>query len=277
MYIQLGTYKFEGIKLPQSFEIGHEMGYEEIGIIGSKPVVQRTGEKLDTLDLQAYFSTDFCIPETEIELLKSIKKSGEVLQVIDGNGKNYGKFVLKTVSVAVVSTLGNGYITAANVSLSLGEYNSNKVITVGSGAGILSSGAANEIPGAWTDTISISIQKDISKGKASFNKVKKDSKTAPSANKFSKIKSNAAASKAAFNSANTKVNQTKKIIYRAQDLKKSLSSCASAAQSIEDAATINNYNDLLLANSRMEQSLYYLNGANAPVAALIGSREGGDE
>jgi len=39
---------------------------------------------------------------------------------------------------------------------------------------------------------------------------------------------------------------------------------------------VKNPNDLLTANNKLTDSLYYMNKSYAPVAAFLGSREGGE-
>lgn len=274
-YLQLGTYKFQGVKLPQSWGQNYEMGYEEIGVVGGKPVVQRTGEKLDTIELTAYFTTDFCKPQDEIDALNLIRKNGEVFSVVDGNGRNYGKFVLKNVSVGVENSLPNGYLTAANVTISLLEYNTNEVITVSSGLAIAGNNPAEETPIIADDNLTVSLQKDITSGKRNAEKVNTESKK--TTKNYSKIVTFAQDAKAAYQSANTKIEQTKKTVYRAQELQGAITSTIAALDDVISAGTIESPNDLLLVNSRMNTAVYQAEKANAPVVALIGSREGGDE
>ena len=56
-----------------------------------------------------------------------------------------------------------------------------------------------------------------------------------------------------------------------------ITSTIAALDDVISAGTIESPNDLLLVNSRMNTAVYQAEKANAPVVALIGSREGGDE
>ena len=53
MFLTFANITFQGIKLPQSWDGSFETNYGQIPIIGSKPVVQGTGEKLDEYDITA--------------------------------------------------------------------------------------------------------------------------------------------------------------------------------------------------------------------------------
>ena len=84
--------------------------------------------------------------------------------------------MLKNVSVGVENSLPNGYLTAANVTISLLEYNTNEVITVSSGLAIAGNNPAEETPIIADDNLTVSLQKDITSGKRNAEKVNTESK-----------------------------------------------------------------------------------------------------
>ena len=93
---------------------------------------------------------------------------------------------------------------------------------------------------------------------------------------YTKIAATADSAKSSFMQANTKVEATKKIAFRAINLSNSITMVNSALDDIKAAAAVKNPNDLLTANNKLTDSLYYMNKSYAPVAAFIGSREGGE-
>ena len=275
MFLQLGKYKFEGIKLPQSWNSNYETTYGEIPIISRKPTLQKVGEKLIEIELTAFFSQDFCTPKDEITKLNDSRILGEVLQLTDGTGLNIGKYVITTFQVVNQNVLENGYVTGASVSIKLQEYNSNEIINAIEGN---SYNAASETPITPLSSPAQSIENDLKEAKKNTNKIKTTVSNATSLTegKYKEVSSQASTAKDSFDKANSKVEETNKIIYRAQDLQTTIDDCKSALTEIQNAADIKNFNDLLLANDKLTIASKNLEGANAPVTAFIATREGGN-
>lgn len=274
MFLQLGKYKFEGIKLPQSWNSNYETIYGEIPIISRKPILQKVGEKLIEIELTAFFSQDFCTPKDEISKLNESRVLGEVLQLTDGTGVNIGKYVITTFQVINQNVLDNGYVTGATVSITLREYNSNETINAIEGD---SYNAIIEAPIAPLASPSQSIQNDLNEAKKNTNKIQNTVSNATSLTigKYKEISEQATHAKNSFDSANAKVEETIKVVQRAQDLQTSIDDCNSALVEVINASDINNFNDLLLANDKLTIATKNLEGANAPIVAFIATREGG--
>ena len=146
MFLQLGTYKFEGIKLPQSWNRSRETIYGQIAIIGSKPVVQNVGEKLEEIELGIFLSSEFCTPKSELEALHSIRIRGVVSNLVDGTGKNYGKFVITSIQEDIVNALPDGYITDISATLRLLEYNTTDSLVKQTGKAFANSNPVATLP-----------------------------------------------------------------------------------------------------------------------------------
>ncbi|MDP4201434.1 MAG: phage tail protein [Bacteroidota bacterium] len=278
MFLTFGNITFQGIKLPTSFESSFETIYGQIPIIGTKPVVQGIGEKLDEHDITAYFHTDFCTPRTEVNAMQAMRKSGTVAYLVDGTGKNYGRFVITTLQESKVVCLDNGYETAITVQIHLLEYNTNASVFKQKGSALASQNPVKVTPIALKASVGALINADVlsaTQASATLQNHITESST-PSAGKYQQIVSVVTSAKASITSANAKVEATKKVVFRAMNLRNSFTMVNSALDDVKAAATIKNYNDLLTANNKLTDSLYYMNKSYAPVAAFIGSREGGE-
>ncbi len=278
MFLTFGNITFQGIKLPQTFESSFETQYGQIPIIGSKPVVQGTGEKLDEHDITAYFHSDFCTPRTEVNVLQTMRKAGTVAYLVDGTGKNYGQFVLTTLQESKVTCLSDGYETSITVQIHLLEYNTNVSVLKQTGSALVSQNPVKVDPISPKQSVGASVNADMLSATQASSKLQSnisESKT-PSDGKYKRIASVATSAKSSIASADAKVASTKKIAYRAVNLRNSFIMVNSALDDVHAAATIKNYNDLLTANNKLTDSLSYMNKSYAPVAAFIGSREGGE-
>jgi len=122
MYAYLGKIKFEGLKSFTSFSRERETVYAEINQIGTKPEIQKTGEKLTKVPIEARFHFEFCDPETEIKALNDLRLSGDVLPLILGNGENYGNFVIASLKETYIKSGPTGNIIDATVEIGLIEH-----------------------------------------------------------------------------------------------------------------------------------------------------------
>lgn len=272
MLFQLGEYKFEGLKLPLSWELSFATNYAQIPIIDGKPVVQRLNEKLVEQDLSVLFSDEFCTPKTELDALQVYRRNGNVLQLTGGDGTNYGKYVITDISVINERADQTGYISAISASIKLLEYNASAT-TLQAGEALTSQKPTAMIPRDASLSGSMSLSRDISEGLQKSHSLKAHSNAVIV--KYKKIMSVCNDAQARFDSANAKLNDTKKIYQRATELQYSIQNVQGAISQVKNAADIENTSDLLTANNDLEAAMYQLNGANAPLAAFVASREAG--
>lgn len=273
MFLQLGDYIFEGIKLPQSWAGSFATNYAQIPIIDGKPVVQKTGEKLIEFDITAEFRDEFCTPADEVEALQLYRINGNVLQLTGGDGVNYGRYVITDISIVNVRASNDGYVSAIQASIKLLEYNTTATTVKQTGAALKSSAPVEETPLSPLVPLPAQISNNISSGIVKSNEI--NTRSNSSTLNYSRISSLAAEAVNAFDAANTQVESTEKVIYRAIALQNSLTSAKNAAQAVKTASDIQNFTDLMTANDNLSISVYHLKGAAAPVAAFVGSREGG--
>jgi phage protein U len=278
MFLTFGNITFQGIKLPQTWDSSYETNYGQIPIIVSKPVVQGTGEKLDEHDITAYFHADFCTPRTEVTALQTMRKAGTVAYLVDGTGKNYGRFVITTLQETKVTCLDNGYETSVTISLHLLEYNTNASYIKQTGKALSSQNPVKET--AATPLVSPALEIHTSTKNALQTSASLQSKitanSTPTSGMYNTISTLATQAKAYFTEVNSLIAVTNKIIARVKTLQSSITSVNSNLDQIVTYASAGDYNNLSTANTNLSDSLDTFNSSYAPVAAFIGSREGGN-
>ena len=273
MFLQLGDYIFDGIKLPAAWSGTFETQYSQIPIIGGKPVVQMTGLKLTEFEILAEFRDEFCTPADEVSALQLYRINGNVLQLTGGDGTNYGKFIITKIGIVNERAYPGGIISAIQASISLLEYNATAVTASSSAAALASSNPVTQDPVTPMVPLSGEISSNISCGiVASREVITRSSSTGIN---YARISSLAASAVQAFDTANAQVGKTKSIIYRAIALQGSLTAASNAAKAVKTAGSARSFTSLMSANVSLEQAVYFLKGAAAPVAAFIGTKQGG--
>lgn len=121
MYAILGSVRFEGYKGFSGFSATNETVLAEHPVIEGKPRLQIVGEKLEEISISFLLHSQFCNPESELEILQGYRRAGEVLPFITGDGYNYGNFVIKSIGRTMEQTNNNGAIIAILVDVTLLE------------------------------------------------------------------------------------------------------------------------------------------------------------
>lgn len=296
MFLQFGTYKFDGIKLPQSWSRSKETMYGQTPIIGSKPVVQQIGEKLEEIELGIFLSSDFCTPKTELDNLHAMRTKGVVSNLVDGSGTNYGKFVITAISEDVVTTLADGYITGITATLNLLEYNTADTVLKQIGKAVSTSKPVSELPlEPIKSNMQVSIE-TINQGATMSNQLASDvSQGQMSVGKLKKAQTNAQTTLNTLNSAKTQMYKTQKSVLRGANqvrdaintvnnyvtnvkiLTNRLQTATEKIQGIPGAVlgadSLQDYADLTKNAELITIGTQSLNVATAPLAAVVGSRE----
>lgn len=273
MILQFGDSIFEGYTAPLTWGTTTEMDYAQIPIINGKPVIQVTGEKLQEPEFQVLYSDEFCSPKTEIDRLEKYVRNKNVFYLIGGDGVNYGKYVLCSVVKGFSRIDNTGYISQISATLKFLEYNTTRIVTY-AGAALSSSNPKPVEPLTPLPSKVGLAQSEIQKGGLIVKSLSSDTKS--STLKFSDIARKCDEAKALFTSANDRIQDTKKVIRRAMDLKDSIQNVKDALTAMKTASQIKSPEDLYAANTVLERSMYHLNGASVPITAFVGSREAGE-
>jgi len=274
MFLQLGTYKFEGIKLPQSWNGSFETVYAQIPIINGKPVVQKTGEKLVEFEIQALFSDEFCVPIDEVSALQLYRRNGNVLQLTGGDGVNYGRYVITSISIVNSRAFADGYVSQIQANLKLLEYNTTSTVIKQSGLALSNQKPVPEEPLTPLVSRPASLHNDIQAGTLKAQEVDAESKK--STVNYKKISQLADDATTSWNQADNKIQNTVKIASRASNLHTSLASAMATMASIKTAAQNRDPVAFYNSNAAMSNNIHNLKGASAPIASFMGSKEGGN-
>ncbi|GKT21650.1 phage tail protein [Acidovorax sp. SUPP3334] len=122
MFAVLGEVQFELITYVEGMELQAAADYAEHPLIGRKPRLQWTGDRLDEYRLQMYFHAAYCNPEAELQKLLGLVRSREARQFVLGNGANKGWFVAVEAQAMSRQTDGLGNLLTLEASLWLREY-----------------------------------------------------------------------------------------------------------------------------------------------------------
>ena len=216
------------------------------------------------------------MPDDELTSLKTMISTGEVSSLIDGNGKNYGKFVITSVDNSIVMAMNNGIPSLISLTLKLLEYNSNSIVTENTGEAVASNNPVTQTAVSPKQGTGLLINANMKAGTSDGSKISSSVSSSPTKGMYSKISGLATSAKTYFTTVNSQINATKKIVYRATNLVTSITSLNSALDTLKNAADIKNGTDLLSANEEVESAMYKVKNYYAKVAAFIGSREGGE-
>ena len=277
IFLQLGTYKFEALKTPQGWSDTETSNYEKISVIGSKPVLQYTGEDLVEISFDILLAAPICDPEVELKALRALKASATVLPLIDGRGVNHGNYVITSLENDIVLALDNGRPSQISLTMKLLEYNSNVAMTAANtGEALSENSPVAEDAISPVSTPAMQIGEQIKSGNASVALLQNRVSASPTDGAFAHISALATTAATYYNTADNKIKETKKIVYRALELRNAIAGITSALTRIKNAADIKNISDLLNANSEIDSALYEIRFGYAHIAAFITSREGGE-
>lgn len=122
MYAQLGDIVFEALFGPEQYDDNQETEYAQIPLINRKPRLQRTGEKLQEINLGIGLKTAFCIPEDEHRRLNEKRMNGEILTFVWGSGDVEGDFVIRSIKKVLNALSPDGHARDLSLQISLIEY-----------------------------------------------------------------------------------------------------------------------------------------------------------
>lgn len=91
-------------------------------MLGTKPRTQRTGDKLEDLNLSVRLHASFCNPEEELDALENSRRVGYILGLVSGDGRYYGDYLIRRLSYTLEKQGPDGGMWSVTVSLTLKEY-----------------------------------------------------------------------------------------------------------------------------------------------------------
>lgn len=299
MYAKLGTIEYAGLISFSGMEKTDSVNYAEHALIYDTPRLQKVSSRnLREIPLNFHFSVAFCDPEEEAENLVLLMNAGEILPMVDGNGKSYGDYVITSITQTVNQTDTKGKWTDINLNLSLKEYIAPK--TLGSKkSGFAKAensplkvknlnrnqGQASAIQNTQTDIVSSQNKMD-----GALNNAKKQP------TRFERFMSAASQAIGKIQAAHAKIDtqisafqQKLEVIQDAADsvlqtvkdtqqrlerIKYALAAARSAAQNAYTQIQSGDIDGALAASRSLRRAHRRLYGANAETARLTGARKG---
>ena len=117
----MGDIEFDLLTAPSDWNMARAIDIAEIPLIGGKPQLQFTGQKLTELKVELEFHYTFCTPEFEIKKLNDALNAHVPLELVMGNGQWIGWFVIQSIDAMTRQAGRDGQILAARVTVNLRE------------------------------------------------------------------------------------------------------------------------------------------------------------
>lgn len=122
MYAQLGSIRFEALKGFSGFTDSRATNYAEIARVNRKPNLQRVGEQLQAISISILLHADFSDIESDMEQFEQLRKQGESVPLILGNGNVLGDFLILSISRNIRKTASDGTIIYLTADIEIKEY-----------------------------------------------------------------------------------------------------------------------------------------------------------
>lgn len=124
MYYQLGNVRFEGLKGLTGYDVTEAARYGEIAVFGGKSRLQKTGDELTTINIEARFHVGFTgvSPDDDLLELRQKMANGEALAFVNGAGDLIGNFVITSINPTPEIVSPSGVNISTLVSISLREF-----------------------------------------------------------------------------------------------------------------------------------------------------------
>ena len=122
MYAQLGDIRFSERFGFSAFARTRETIYAEIPMVNGKPRIQRTGEKLEELNIGILLHADFCVPERELVKFNDYRVQSRVLPLVLGNGRVVGDYLVVSTNEVTRKTTKDGTLIMVELEISLKEF-----------------------------------------------------------------------------------------------------------------------------------------------------------
>lgn len=124
MYYQLGNIRFENSKGIIRYEPTESARYAEIPLVGGKAILQKTGDELSIITLEARFHRGFTGADLDddIALIRQYMGTGEALAFSNGAGELIGNFVITSFTPTPEVTYKDGRAISILATISLKEW-----------------------------------------------------------------------------------------------------------------------------------------------------------
>jgi len=122
MVYRLGDIEFKQLATPKPLLKETTINYVERERLLDKPLLQKVGGTLDTIELDIYFHFSFSEVRNSVNQIRDAAASGTSMVLINGAGLKEGEYVITRHSVTYEKTDNEGRLLIANMSLQLKEF-----------------------------------------------------------------------------------------------------------------------------------------------------------
>jgi phage protein U len=279
MFAKLGDHVFQGLTAPIEWSENFSRRYAKVQLLSGGDVLHAGGDDLTELSLSFVYSIDFCDPVAEIEALKTSMSNGTVLPLITGEGSLIGYFVITTIEFKKEAFTDIGQLNDVSVELKLLAVNNQSEIKERGGA-FIRKAPPTQPPAAPNVSPAQSITNDVSAGKskvaamkATIADIRKGVKTFKRG--VREVRQLAESVKQVYSTVQTKLEVTKSILRRAQDMPGSLDEAIRYAENLSRMDGVLDTEVLDMQVNELDKRADRVSETAAGVAAYAASKEGG--
>lgn len=127
MLSRIGEISFEALFAPTSLEGTFATDYAEHALIGVKPRLQKTGDKLDEWRVGLRLHQRFCSPKESLDALQTLRTNGQAVPFVLGLDYR-GWFVITEIIANYTDANKQGVLLCAELQITLREYTGVKEI-----------------------------------------------------------------------------------------------------------------------------------------------------
>jgi phage protein U len=283
MYAQLGNIVFQGLKGFTSFQSKRETNLVQHAVIEGKPRLQRIGTNLEEVTITIQFHASFCVPETEMTALDSLREAAEIVPLLTGSGEFLGNFVIQAITKDVEELGTDGSLKSLTASLTLLEGASSDPLAAASLAAKLGGiGNAANLASKVTQVARIhseaaAIAKPMSTARALAASAgtaiaKAKAVAAQGTHYVRRAQEGLKETRNALNEANKAVTDAKQVYQSAQRMKQAIADPQGAVSATLAALQGGTIDDALTANVELQKAVPRSNGAFSEVTNIAGTR-----
>lgn len=122
MLYRLGDIEFKQLATPNSFTKETTINYVERERLLDKPLLQRVGGMLDTVDMDIHFHFSFTDVRDSVNKVRDAAARGESMVLISGTGFKEGEYVISRYQVIYEKTDPEGRLLIVDMSIQLKEF-----------------------------------------------------------------------------------------------------------------------------------------------------------
>jgi phage protein U len=284
MFATFGNITFETLLTPQEFSHKRETEFAEHARVGTKPKLQKTGEKLDEINLQMQFHVAFCNPTSEAGKIEAARKAATAEAFVLGTGEYLGTYVVASINKTINDTFKDGAPMCITLDVLLKEVVSKAPLVDMAQAAVSAAFATSPntpLPSAPNTSLAANEQAQVmeyvNEANAGTQQVNAEiAKATQSASYIERANAtiNTATQKVqdALNKIDTAVSVSQALQQQAQNIQAAVNTAKTDANHMKTLLPIQSLGDVRDAGNSMRESMKTVNTASAPLATISAYR-----